>query len=84
MVIKVLNQKLHPQKQSTSSLSTEMEMAIETDHISISSSSTVMEMKKTETELKTKLDQNGAKQRVKKLKRVKQRANRQHYSHAPN
>ena len=32
-------------------------------------------------EMETQTDQNGAEQRVKKLKRVKQRVNRQHYSH---
>ena len=39
-------------------------------------------MVKIEMETKTETDQNGAKQRVKRLKRVKQRANQQHYSHA--
>ena len=34
------------------------------------------------TEPKTKTDQNGAKQRVKQLNRVKQRANQHHYSYA--
>ena len=33
-------------------------------------------------EMETQTDQNGAEQRVKQLKRVKQRVDRQHYSHA--
>ena len=33
-------------------------------------------------EAETKTDQNDAEQRVKQLKRVKQRANQQHYSYA--
>ena len=44
------------------------------------SSSSMVKMETETTELKT--DRNGAKQRVKQLKRVKQRANHQHYSHA--
>ena len=59
MVLKVLNQKLHPRKQSTSSSSSssmEMEMEMETET-------------KMETKTKTKTDQNGAEQRVRQLKR---------------
>ena len=47
-----------------------------------SSSSSMVKMETESTESKTKTDRNGAKQRVKQLKRVKQRANLHHYSHA--
>ena len=48
----------------------------------ISSSSSIVKMEtETKMEMKTKTDQNGAKQHSKQLKRAKQRANQQHYSY---
>jgi len=73
IVLKVLNQKPRPRKQSSSSSAMEMETESE---IAISTSSSSSSMVKIETETKTNRN---AEQRVKQLKRVKQRV--EHYSH---
>merc|ERR1712238_584287 len=74
ILLKVLNQKPRPRKQSSSSASA-MEMETESE-IAISTSSSSSSMVKIETETKTNRN---AEQRVKQLKRVKQRV--EHYSH---
>ena len=77
IVLKVLNQKPRPRTKSTS-LSSAMEMEMETEtemEIAISTSSSSSSMVKMDMETKTKTNRN-AKQRV------KQRVDRQHYSHA--
>ena len=84
IVLKVLNQKPRPRKKSTSSSSIEMALATEME-MEIAKATRCKPVPRTETkktESKTKTDQNGAKQRVKQLKRVKQRANQHHYSYA--
>ena len=93
MVLKVLNQKLCPQKQSTSSSSSSMKMEMETAKatrcktiirvLNQLTSSSVAVATATATSLvkmEMETDKNGAEQRIRQLKRVKQRA-KQHYSH---